>query len=69
MSEKLTDEEFAVLGILAQREGGAFIRGEGGRKAVLALADRRPPLVCDPHSDGDALFTRITPAGRSALGE
>lgn len=66
MTEKLTAVERDLLQELLLRPNGAPVRDPELKQAVLDLARRS--LVCDPHAMGNALFTRITDAGRVALG-
>lgn len=61
----LTELEWDVLHQLSLRPHGAPIRGDDLKAAVIGLALKG--LVCDPHPMGNALFTRITDAGRLAL--
>lgn len=61
----LTEIEWSVLYELSLRPHGAPIRGDEEKKAVLSLADK--VLVCDPHTMGNCLFTRITDEGRALL--
>lgn len=61
----LTPDEKTVLHELTLRPGGAPFRSEDLKEAVLSLAHKR--LVCDPHTMGTALFTRITEEGKDAF--
>lgn len=65
MKIELSKAQRIVLRELQLRPHGAPFRGQELKDAVLSLADRQ--LVCDPHKMGEALFTRITDAGRAAL--
>jgi hypothetical protein len=64
---KLTEEEHVMLGMVALRPHGLYVRGAEEQRLVLSLA--RMGLVCDPHTEGRSLFTRITDAGRALLKE
>ncbi len=64
-AQALTSVERDVLEQLRLRPNGAPVRGDELRSAVIALAGRQ--LVCDPHQMGEALFTRITDAGKAEL--
>jgi len=61
----MTPDEKAVLHELTLRPNGIPFRSEDLKEAVLSLASRQ--LVCDPHTIGNALFTRITDEGKAAL--
>lgn len=63
----LTEAQRDLLALIAMRPNGAMIRSEEGKADVLVLAAK--VFVCDPHTIGSALFTRITDAGRAALAQ
>lgn len=63
MSKPLTEDEVDVLNTLMLRPNGAVFRALSLREAVLDLADKR--MVCDPHTLGGGLFTRITREGKT----
>lgn len=63
----MTKDERHVLHSLTLRPNGAVFRSEELKAAVLSLAKRNPPLVCDPHTlERGHLFTRITVEGKLA---
>lgn len=61
----MTLDERTVLHELTLRPNGITFRHEDLKEAVLSLANRG--LVCDPHTIGNALFTRITDEGKAAF--
>lgn len=56
-----------VLLALHRHPSGRPFREDAEMKAIDELCRMVPPLVCDPHCMGDALFTRLTDEGRTAL--
>lgn len=57
----------AVLEQLALQPDGISFSHARAKIAVVALAKHL--LVCDPHTIGDSLFTRITEEGRAYLAQ
>ncbi len=64
---QLTNLQREVLLQLCRHPAGRPFREDAEMAAVDALCRTVPPLVCDPHRMGDALFTRITEHGRTAV--
>lgn len=62
---QLTDIQRAVLEQLRDHPSGRPFREADEKAAIDALCAEQ--LVCDPHTMGEALFTRITDKGLSAL--
>lgn len=64
---QLTNLQREVLFQLYRHPSGRPFREDAEMAAIDALCRTVPPLVCDPHLTGDALFTRITEHGRTAV--
>jgi hypothetical protein len=63
----LTDTQRAVLMELHRYKTGRPFREDHEKAAIDEMCRMIPPLVCDPHTMQNSLFTMITDEGRTAL--
>lgn len=61
----LSFDQWQVLSELTRYPLGRPFKGENQKEAILELC--KDKLVCDPHTMGSSMFTRITEKGAEAL--